>query len=160
MALETRVVETTHHTTETPRFQQIPCTSRCRSRANSRTIIAVELAGAKYLSQPPKCPSCRCQRCVPDYERHIHHPARSHANPAQQKGKEIPSRDVNIIPRIVRHRIVGEAPSVHLAEGKRDDVLEAQRDHERRMAERVHLVDFQRQPEGEGSHLNRTTDYD
>src|SRR5271157_901402 len=99
-------------------------------RAKSRASIVIELAGAKHRAQPPQCPSRRCQRGIPDYERHIHHPARSDSHAAQQKGKEVPGRDVNVIPRIIRHRVIVEAPSFHLAEGERDDVLEAQRDHE------------------------------
>src|SRR5208283_4394534 len=116
MAIETRAAETTHHTRKRGDFSRFLALQDAVVALNPRGSIAVELAVAKQLAQSPKCPGCRRQRGIPDNERRIHYPARSHSNSAQQEGKEIPCRDVDVIPRIVGHRIVGEIPSFHLAE--------------------------------------------
>ncbi len=65
-----------------------------------------------------------------------------------------------MIPRILVHRRGVQAPSIHLPESEGEDVLEPQSNHKRRMSERLHLVNFQRQPEGQRCYLNHQADYD
>ncbi len=51
---------------------------------------------------------------------------------------------MNIIPLVLGHGLGGQAPGIHLAQCESYDVFETQGDHKRRMAERFHLVDFER----------------
>ena len=61
---------------------------------------------------------------------------------------------MNVVPRILRHGFVVQSPGLHFAQGKRHNILAAQPNHERGMAQRFHLINLQRQPEGERSKLN------
>ena len=61
---------------------------------------------------------------------------------------------MDVIPRVFGHGMVGEAPGVRFAEREGEDVFEAQSDDPGGVAEGFHLVDFERQPEGQGRDLD------
>ena len=70
----------------------------------------------------------------------MYHPSGRCAHSLQQERQEIPRRDVDIVPWVPVH---GEV--VHHRSGREaDNVLHALQNDERRMAQRLHLIDLKR----------------
>ena len=116
--------------------------------------------GPRNRAEPPQRTSQRSQRNTPDSGCRIHYPPRRSPDPAQQEGKKIPRCDVHVVPRVLAHGVIVESPCVHLPQSECHDVLEPQRDHKRRMPQRFHLINLQRQPEHQRRELNDEADAD
>jgi len=78
----------------------------------------------------------------PNRERNLNYPLRRRAHSPQEERQKIPRRNMNVIPCVLRHRFHYSIPGIHLAQREGSDILEAQRDHECGMTQRLHLVDF------------------
>ena len=76
----------------------------------------------------------------------------------QQTRQEVPGSDVGCVPRILEHRWSIETPGGSAAEREGGDVFEAQRHDEGVPPEGFHLVDLERQPEGERCELDDDAD--
>src|SRR6185503_14095107 len=95
-----------------------------------------------------------CKGNEPDGQCEVDNPAGRFSDTPEEEGQEVPGGDVDVVPGVLGHRHVGQAPGAHLAEGEGEYVLSAESKDKCRVAESFFLINLEGEPEHQGFNLN------